>query len=158
MAKTSTPEIIQAALKQDFEALKASHSSSDSLEVRDQDGRTALHQCAIDGWDRGIQFLVEQGADLDAQDKMGQTPLHYASSEFHLSCAKILLETGAAVDLMDSNGNTPLSDAIFQSRGRPEMVKLLCKFGADPDKENSYGVSPRSLSKSIANFDVDFFG
>lgn len=157
MTKTAMPAIVKAALEQDLEALKVAHSNSGSLNIRDQDERTALHQCAIDGWSQGMKFLVDHGADLDVQDKAGQTPLHCASSEFHISCAQILLEAGASVDLMDLNGNTPLSDAIFQSRGRSEMVELLCKFGADPDRENNYGVSPRELSKSIANFDVNFF-
>ncbi len=41
-------------------------------------GLTALHAAAFSGLNRIIQFLAENGADLDAKDKVGQTPLHKA--------------------------------------------------------------------------------
>jgi len=43
-----------------------------------EDGRTALHVAAYLGWNGMIQFLAEQGANLDAKDMYGQTPLSIA--------------------------------------------------------------------------------
>lgn len=68
--------------------------------------------------------------------------------------ASVLIAKGALVDLKDGHGNTPLSKAVFNSRGRGDLIKLLLDAGADPDSENTYGMSPRGLAEMIANFDV----
>ncbi len=41
-------------------------------------GRTALHGAALQGFDAVVQYLVERGAKLDAKDKNGRTPLDMA--------------------------------------------------------------------------------
>ena len=43
-----------------------------------EDGRTALHFATSLGWKDLIEFLVEQGADIDAGDRYGATPLMIA--------------------------------------------------------------------------------
>ena len=43
-----------------------------------EDLRTALHFAAYLGWNDMIEFLVEQGADIDAGDRYGATPLMIA--------------------------------------------------------------------------------
>jgi len=43
-----------------------------------EDGRTALHFATSLGWNDLIEFLVEQGADIDAGDRYGATPLMIA--------------------------------------------------------------------------------
>ncbi len=42
------------------------------------DGRTALHGAALQGYDEVIKFLTSKGADLNAKDKKGFTPLDTA--------------------------------------------------------------------------------
>ena len=64
---------------------------------------------------------------------------------------------GALVDVADEHGNTPLFRAVFESKGRGEMVKLLLSRGAGPDLCNAHGVSPRIVADTIANFDVKQF-
>jgi ankyrin repeat protein len=41
-------------------------------------GRTALHGAALQGFDPVVQFLVDHGAKLDAKDRNGRTPLDMA--------------------------------------------------------------------------------
>jgi len=67
---------------------------------------------------------------------------------------KYLLEAGAEVDAKDSFGNTALHRAVFESEGRGEVIKALLDAGADQYVKNNYGVSPRSLAETIANYDV----
>jgi ankyrin repeat protein len=71
--------------------------------------------------------------------------------------AKLLLDHGAAADAQDAHGNTPLSHAVFESRGRGEMIRLLLSFGADKALKNKHGVSPENLARTIANYDVSIF-
>ena len=53
---------------------------SDVNAAEEGTGLTALHSAAFIGGDKIIQYLVENGAQLDAKDVSGQTPLHKASN------------------------------------------------------------------------------
>jgi uncharacterized protein len=66
----------------------------------------------------------------------------------------MLLHAGPHVDPADEYGNTPLSKAVSYFRGNPDAVQALRAAGAGVDKLNKHGVSPRSLTESIANYDV----
>lgn len=66
----------------------------------------------------------------------------------------MLLRAGALVDAADSSGNTPLWRAVFESKGRGEVIALLRRYGADPLRENAAGVSPLGLARTIGNYDV----
>jgi ankyrin repeat protein len=48
------------------------------VNARANDGQTALHGAAMQGYDEVIRFLVSKGAALDAADKDGFTPLDVA--------------------------------------------------------------------------------
>ncbi|MDF1739173.1 MAG: ankyrin repeat domain-containing protein [Verrucomicrobiales bacterium] len=98
--------------------------------------------------------LITEGCDINHQDARGWVPLHFAAQEWSAPVASLLIQRGANVDIQDEHGNTPLSTAVFNSRGRGELIRILLDAGADPDIANNHGVSPRSLADTIANFDV----
>jgi len=116
-----------------------------------------LHYAALENDGPEVKRLIEAGLAVGAPDKTGWTPLHFAAQEYSAAAAILLLEHGALVDAQDSYGNTPLSKAVFNSKGRGELIRLLRKAGADPRRENNYGVSPLSLARMIANYDVRQF-
>jgi uncharacterized protein len=91
------------------------------------------------------------------EDRNGRTRLHFAAQNYDEDIAHLLLDSGASVDLKDSNGNTPLSTAVFNSRGRGELIRLLRERGADATSTNKFGASPVSLVRTIANYDVARF-
>ena len=123
----------------------------------DEYGRTLLHYAALYGDLDGTQRLLAEGAIPGCADDNGWTPLHFAVQEGHVDIAQVLLSAGADVDAADSNGNTPLSGAVFNSKGRGDLIRLLREFGADPLTQNRHGVSPVGLARSIANFDIAQF-
>ncbi|MFJ7209884.1 hypothetical protein ACIQWR_40995 [Streptomyces sp. NPDC098789] len=49
-------------------------------------------------------------------------------------------------DAPDGQGNTPLWQAVFTYRGDGAVLSLLVEAGADPDRDNFHGVSPRRLA------------
>lgn len=125
----------------------------------DEYGRTELHYAARDGDAARVRALLTAGSDANAADDNGWTALHFACQAGSAPVVRQLLEAGAAVSPRDSHGNTPLSTGVFNSRGKGEVIKLLRTAGADPYAQNAHGVSPVSLARTIANYDVrQFFG
>jgi ankyrin repeat protein len=82
------------------------------------------------------------------------TPLHFAAQAQAPSAIEVLVAAGAPVDAADGQGNTPLWRAVLCSQGEGATIGLLLEAGADPDRGNGHGVSPRALAGRIANYDV----
>lgn len=77
------------------------------------DGRTALHGAALQGYDDVIRYLVAHGAKLDLQDAKGFLPLDMALGKaggFGFSGNEGVLREGTAAllrELMSQQGNSP---------------------------------------------------
>ena len=64
-------------------------------DVKDANGRTALHAAASNGHVEAINVLVQLGLDKEAKDAGGGTPLHYAAVEGHVEAINVLVQLGA---------------------------------------------------------------
>ncbi|MEU8621541.1 ankyrin repeat domain-containing protein [Streptomyces sp. NPDC048623] len=117
-------------------------------------GRTGVHYCAVQGDAAGLREALAGGADPGLADKAGMTPLHFAAQSQSALAAELLLAAGAMVDVGDRNGNTALFDAVFNYRGDPATLRVLLAAGADHERANAKGVSPRGLADLIGNYDV----
>jgi ankyrin repeat protein len=117
-------------------------------------GRTPLHYAAFDGNVSAVRALLRDGADPSVVDANGWTPLHAAAQTHSPELVEVLLEHGAPVDAEDIYGNTPLFRAVFESRGRSDVIHLLRSAGADPTHVNRHGISPVQLARTIANYDI----
>jgi ankyrin repeat protein len=141
----SLPELIQAIER------------GEAVDALDREGRTPLFYAVMDG-DLGITAeLIRRGANPAAQDRGFETPLHFAAREYRNDVAELLLKSGASVDAQDGHGNTPLLRAVFESRGRGQLIGLLRAHGADKTLKNEHGVSSDDLATSIGNYDVRQF-
>ncbi|KAK6985907.1 protein phosphatase 1 regulatory subunit 12C [Biomphalaria glabrata] len=67
-----------------------------------------------------VEFLVEQGADVDVCDNEGWTPLHATASCAFTEIARYLIKHGANVAAVNNDGDLP-SDIAEND----EMEKLL---------------------------------
>jgi ankyrin repeat protein len=123
-------------------------------ESLDSFGRSDLHRAVVKGDLLELRRLLNDGLDPNLQDATGMTPLHFAAQEWHPDLAQTLLEGGARVDVQAHSGNTALFDAVYNSRGRGEVIEVLLTHGANPACENRNGLTPFSLAVMIGNFDV----
>jgi ankyrin repeat protein len=121
---------------------------------QDQLHRSRLHDACVHADMQQLRTSLEAGANPNATDANGWTPLHFAAQANWPEGAMALIEAGAAIDPEDGHGNTPLFRAVFNSRGHGAVIKVLLEAGADASHKNRYGVSPRSLAQTIANYDV----
>lgn len=123
----------------------------------DRAGRAPLHYAALTNEAAQVARMLKDGADPDAADKKGFNPLHFAAQEGGLEAARALLDGGASVDSVNAYGNTPLFTAVFNSKGRGELITLLRSRGADPMHKNAAGSTPLGLARLIGNYDVAQF-
>ena len=151
--RTISP-VLAAIFVDDAKALRAALEKGEPIDERDTEGRTPLFQACADGRTSLVRALLAAGADPNAIDARGETPLHTAVRHHRVNEARLLLQRGALVDSQDANGNTPLWRAVFAHQGNEEAIALLVERGANPDRPNRDGVSPRSLAESVADPEV----
>ena len=120
----------------------------------DEFRRSELHYASRDGDAERARSELAAGADVNAADANGWTPLHFAAQAQSASVVRLLLEKGGNVHASDAHGNSALWRAVFAYKNDPGAIDALRAAGADPLKENDHGVSPVSLARTIANYDV----
>ena len=135
---TRAQNIFKAAEKGNLEVIKKLLVNNISdINLRDNNGKTALSIAAEKGYPDMVKYLIEKGADVSTQNKYGTTPLHYASYYNYIGIVRLLLESDARLNLHSDFTATAISFAA--TRGNTEIVKMLVEKGADvniPDNQN----------------------
>lgn len=149
-------ELQEAVLLGNLSSTKSLIKNGCNVDGKDKYGRTIIYDAITKGFQDIVLELCLAHTDINNQDKKGKTPLHFVSIYNQFEIAKILIQFGADVNLKDENGNSPIFDAIFNSKGNPEIIILLKENNADYLTPNNYGISPKELADSIANFNVAY--
>lgn len=149
-------ELQKAVIKGDLQSIKSLIKAGCNVDETDNFGRTVIYDAIIKGFKDIVEELCIAKANVNIQDKKRKTPLHFASIYNQLEITKILIQYNANVNLKDENGNTPIFDAVFNSNGRPDIILFLKQSNADYISPNNYGISPKELANTIANFDVSY--
>jgi ankyrin repeat protein len=100
--KAANENDIELSLK----AVKAAVAMGVDVNAMNEDGRTAMHMAAFTGIDPVVQYLADNGANVNVQDKYGETPWSMASGispglryrglyGVHESTAALLIKLGA---------------------------------------------------------------
>lgn len=105
-------------------------------ETRGSQGRSALHEAAKRGWDKGARRLLESGADFSLEDDRGLTPLWLAVRRNHPSMVLLLLEAGAS---LSSAAGVELP--LLHEATTPAVVNTLMHAGARIDALDDRGFS-----------------
>ena len=95
-----------------------------------------------------LQYLVDQGADVNAKDNMGRTPLHdKAAYDADFDMMKCLVENGADVNAKTDKNATPLHFAADNGyHSSIHFLGLLIENGADVNVKTSDGRIPLDVA------------
>ncbi|NVK73131.1 MAG: ankyrin repeat domain-containing protein [Oceanospirillaceae bacterium] len=115
-----------------------------------------------------IEYLLDHGADVNVHNADGYNSLHLTLAHHDLSGVSLLLilKGQPDVNLAESkHGNTPLFIAIREygltwredqkevNRLRYQIIEELLKRGAQIDKANNHGVTPRFWTERLTEDD-----
>ncbi|XP_050212661.1 potassium channel AKT1-like [Mercurialis annua] len=149
----------------------------------DNNGRSALHIAASIGSENCVLLLLDYAADPNCKDSEGNVPIWEAMVNGHEQVTKLLIENGANITLGDvghfactateqnslnllneiarqggdvtlprKNGTTALHVAVCEDN--TEIVRFLLDQGADIDKPDIHGWSPRDLAEQQGHEDI----
>lgn len=93
------------------------HSSEEQIHQINSDGYSVLHLAVQCGDVSVVQYLVEQGADIEDSNPEGHTAIHAAARMGHMDIFYFLLSKGANPDVPDYKGKS-LQNFATQSRDR----------------------------------------
>jgi ankyrin repeat protein len=98
---------------------------------------------------QAAELFRKHGAKIT--DESGQdTPFLAAFGWKKFNMAEWFLKNGANVNVTDEKGNTALFCAVKQRQKYDEKdIELLLEYGADVDKENAQGISPKKLAEAM---------
>jgi ankyrin repeat protein len=130
----------------------------DLTAIRDDAGRTPLHQAVWGNCDADVlDVLIDlAGIDVDARDHMGCTAVHTACAMRDVDALARLVAAGANLELADNNGDTPLHFGRFDSTG--QITMLLLAAGANVHSKNNRGRTPCHMSSHIPRSSLVAFG
>lgn len=105
-----------------------SKSETNTIDIADEEMRTALMMAASAGLSNTVVKLIYKGASLDIKDGFGRTALMEAARNGHAQVVEALLQFNANKDLQSTSGWTALMMAAAQ--GHAPCVEVLVRSGA----------------------------
>ncbi|KKC98559.1 ankyrin repeat domain-containing protein [Photobacterium halotolerans] len=151
-------ELYEAIVDGEIETAKdLIRKGEDIHHVTANDKWTYLHKAADtdDTPPESIQFLIDQGLDVNAIDNYGYTPLIYAVRQRNVPAMRLLLENGAK-ETLEHRGKDSLSALRMAIKFMPldyNVIKVLLEYGADPDAAAPNGNSVRQSLEITAGID-----
>ncbi|XP_032875200.1 transient receptor potential cation channel subfamily A member 1 [Amblyraja radiata] len=138
-----------ACLQGAFEAVRFMLSQykgeNDILHILDGIKQTPIHKAATYDSSELLEYLIEQGSDMNMVDSESRTPLLWATSRCAWNSVKILVIKGANVKIKNSMGCNFLHLTVLQPKGlqnlSEEILKSIEVHELLDDKDNN-GCTP----------------
>ena len=130
--------LLDAAQRDDIDAVKSLVASGVDVNTKSEDGTTALTWAAMRSNAAMAERLLAAGANPNISNMYGVAPLQVAIENAAAEVVQILLLKGANPNAARESGETPLMTAARLGNG--EIVKLLLSRHADPNaREKRFG-------------------
>ncbi|WP_232475818.1 ankyrin repeat domain-containing protein [Flavisphingomonas formosensis] len=106
-----------------------------NLDMRDNEGNSALMDATRIGFAEGVDLLVKVGASVDLANSRGETPLIAAVQNRDVTCVRLLLAGGASPTATDRIAGMSAHDYASRDPRAGAILKLLDE--AKPKKAKS---------------------
>ncbi len=144
LASDHTP-IMEASLMGHTAVVEFLHKTGVDINFTTKSGYTPLMHASLRSDNlEVIQFLLDNGANVNAKALDGSTALMGAAQYGHLSIIELLLKNGASVKDLDNNKYSALSKAA--QNGHTQVVEYLVKKGVNIDQKTEDGYTPICLA------------
>ncbi|XP_065584624.1 putative ankyrin repeat protein RF_0381, partial [Artemia franciscana] len=128
-------------------------SNCDTIDAKDNQGRTALSKAVICNNLTVTAHLLENGANPNARGfHRDETVLHVASRNGNLNICQLLVLNGATIDASDY-GVTPLSYAVAWNH--ISVTRYLLEKGANPNTDYPTVLAESLLDVAVGNSNFD---
>lgn len=135
----------------DINLVKKALEDGANIEARGSNKFTVLILASFFGQKEIVQFLLDNGADIEAE-AIGKTALLHAVNDSRKEIIEILLNNGADTEAKCSFGETALLKA--STKGEKEIVQLLLNNEADIEARNESGESALILASREGKTEV----
>ena len=125
---------------------------SDTVSRTNQNGFTPLILACYYGQKNIVEFLLNEGVDLETNSPEG-TALLAAVYKGNLEIVSLFLLHNINLNATNDEGTTPLMFAAMA--GNFEMVNLLLTHGADKNKLSKYGHTALTLAQKYAFKEIE---
>ncbi len=125
--------------------------SNNLIDKKDSDGDTVLSVAAINGQVDVIDYLINNGAEINSKNNRGYTIFSFATKLSH-EVNKTLVKNGANINHRGEKGQTPLINAILA--GDLSTVMYLISLGAIIDYVDERGGSALFYATSGGNMEI----
>ena len=119
---------IKAAEEGDLKTLQSLTGKVD-VNAENDEGERALNRAILKGHTQIVQYLIDNGADVNHAGKHGDTPLFDVTRAEHdkvIPIAKLLIDSGANAEAENEWGETPLRYALDSpSDSKTRLITLL---------------------------------
>ncbi len=106
-------------------------------DITNSNESTALHIASYCGHKNIVEYLIDNGANINSSNKNKITPLFIASYYGYFDIVQILVENGANMSQTNINGESPMFAAA--SSGKLSILQYLQKKNADFNQLNNNG-------------------
>lgn len=172
---------LDAASRNDVDEVRNLLERGVNPDVANDDGLTALHQCAIDDGVDMAALLLEYAANVNALDSEMWTPLHAAATCGHIRICQQLVQAGANLLAVNADGNMPYdicedeatlefvetemanmgvtqelidSTRMCHSQAMLADMQAICDSGGDLETKDKNGVVPLHIAAANGYYNV----
>jgi len=149
-ASDDLDRFLDAVIDEDAEAVQELLDRGLPVDTRHPRNKQTLLLQAIDlGTMEIIDLLVGRGADLSAVDRTGTGVIGASVICNRPELVAYFAGRGADVNLRNTMGQSPLFHALGTADRRDSIIRVLLRYGADPDLADNGGNTPRSLARAL---------
>ena len=143
-------KLLNAVKNEDLEIIKALHAEGTDLKYVNESGEMAFDIAIKEGKEDVVEFLLDQGQDVNIKtdDKYTPTPFMIAAKHGYSGIVKLLGSKGANLNVQNSyDSATALWLAVRRDDGGLETVVELLHLGADPSIKDDCDYTPAQRAK-----------